>query len=113
MAGRDSVVSPYSTFRLAILKKLQELKFIKGYKVEEREGIKEISVDLSYKDGNPAISDIVIVSRPGQRIYMSYRHLKPILNGLGVSLISTPKGVLTNNEARRAKMGGELLFEIW
>jgi small subunit ribosomal protein S8 len=74
---------------------------------------KEIIIDLLYKDKNPALTDIKIYSKPGRRYYVSYRHLKPVLNGLGYSILSTPKGILTNIEAKKLKVGGELLFEIW
>jgi len=100
-----------SNFNLNILKKLKELKLIKDFK--ETGDKKTVSVQLLYYDNKPALTDVKIQSRPGKRIYRSYKDLKPILSGLGFSIISTPKGILTNKEARKLKVGGEVLFDIW
>jgi len=72
-----------------------------------------LNIDLLYEDGQPVLTGIKIVSTPGSRKYASYRDLKPVLNNFGFMILSTPKGILTNKEARRVKLGGELLFEIW
>ncbi|MGB9707428.1 MAG: 30S ribosomal protein S8 [Microgenomates group bacterium] len=112
LAKKDKVEIPYSRFKEEVLERLKELKFIKDYQITE--GIKkEIKINLLYKDKNPALTDIKIYSKPGRRYYVSYRELKPVLNGLGYSILSTSKGILTNIEAKKLKVGGELLFEIW
>lgn len=112
MAKKETIITPHSNFKELILKKLLQLKFIKDYQVAG-EKIKTISVDLRYDNGLPVLTDIKIYSKPGRRHYVSYRDLKPILSGYGFSIISTPEGIMTNREARKAKLGGELLFSIW
>lgn len=112
MAKKESIISPYSKYKEALLKKLVELKFIKDYKVEG-EVKKTILVTLVYEKGEPALTDVQIISRPGRRFYISYRNLKSIMSGFGHSILSTPKGIVTNREARQKKLGGELLFNIW
>lgn len=109
LARRETVESPVSKYRLAVLDKLVELKFVKKYQIDKR----DINIELLYKDNMPVLTDVKIFSKPGQRFYVSYKDLKPVLGGLGCSLLSTPKGILTNREARKEKTGGELLFSIW
>lgn len=112
LARKDQITVLYSRFNERILRKLKELKFIKDFQVRG-ELKKQITVELLYKDKIPALTDVKIYSKPGQRYYVSYRELKPVLNGLGYSILSTPKGILTNIEAKKMKVGGELLFDIW
>ena len=112
MSHKKIIISPYSKFRVEILKKLKNLGFIKDFKFRG-EKIQIIDIELLYQDEKPAMMDVEIFSRPGQRQYVSYKDLKPVLNGFGYSILSTPKGVLTNIEARQQKIGGELLFSLW
>ncbi len=109
MARKDLIDMPSSKYKEEVLKKLVTLRYIKAYKING----KKISVNLMYKDKKPVMTDIKIFSKPGQKIYSSYKNLKPVLGGLGYTLLSTPKGILTNSEARKEKIGGELLFSIW
>ena len=95
-----------------IVKKLVEKKFLKSYQVEV-EKFKKLSIKLQYLEGKPAIDNIKINSKPGQRRYVSYKDLKPVLSGYGYTILSTPLGILTNKEARLKKVGGEMLFSIW
>jgi len=111
LAKKEVVIGQKSNFNLNILKKIKELNFIKDYQISE-DG-KNILVYLLYNDDQPALTDVKIYSKPGKRIYYSYKELKPVLSGLGFSIISTPKGILTNIEAKKLKVGGELLFDIW
>jgi small subunit ribosomal protein S8 len=111
LSKKDTILCYRSNFNLNILKKLKELNFIKDFK--ESEDKKTVLVELLYRDGKPALTDVRIQSRPGKRIYRSYKELKPVLSGLGFSIISTPKGILNNKEARKLKVGGEVLFDIW
>jgi len=83
------------------------------YKRQEKEDGKKIEVELLYNNNQKALTDVKIHSKIGRRIYRGYRELKPVLNGLGFSIISTSKGILTNVEAKKLKVGGELLFDIW
>ena len=113
MAKRDIIVSPYSNYKGEVLKKLLALKYIKGYKVEEENNKKHVVIELLYKDEVPVLTDIKLFSKPGQRIYISYSKLKNVMGGFGVSILSTSKGILTNRQARKQMVGGELLFNIW
>lgn len=112
MTKNESLMTPHSSYREAVLKKLQDMKYIKSYSVEG-DVIKTIEIELNYTKGVPALTDVKLVSKPGKREYVSYKDLKSVMNGMGVSFLSTPKGILTNHEARKAKLGGELLFMIW
>lgn len=112
LAKKEIVESPHSLFREEILKKLVKLGFIKNYSISG-EKIKIITVELLYKQGTPAISGINIISKPGRRWYVSVKDIKPVLNSFGYAILSTSKGILTNVEAKKAKVGGDLLFEIW
>lgn len=112
MAGNQTVFSPYSKFREEVLKKLKELGYIANYKVEG-ERIKEIIIELAYEKDVSALTDVEIFSKPGRRWYVSYKNLKLVSGGLGHSLLSTSKGILTGKEAKKLKIGGELLFNIW
>lgn len=114
LAGKDNVSASYSKFKEEVLKKLKQLKFIKDYKIEEVDSVKKVLVvDLLYIENNPALTDVKIYSKPGRHYYVSYKDLKPVLSGYGYSILSTPKGIMTNKEARLKKVGGELLFNIW
>ena len=112
MTKNETLMTPHSSYREAVLKKLQQLNYIKSYSVEG-DIVKTIEVELSYTKGVPALTDVKLVSKPGKREYVSYKDLKSVMNGMGVSFLSTPNGILTNREARKAKLGGELLFMIW
>jgi len=112
MAKKETVEVIFSKLAETILKKLVNLKYIKGYKVEG-DMKKKIIVTLSYNEEVSVVTGIEIVSRPGQRVYVSYKELRPVLSGMGYSILSTPKGIMTNIEARKNKLGGELLFKIW
>ncbi|MDH7476448.1 MAG: 30S ribosomal protein S8 [Microgenomates group bacterium] len=112
LAKKEIIISPYSKIREAVLKKLQELNFIKNFQIKG-EKIKKIEIELLYKEGAPALTDVKIFSKPGRRWYVSVKHLKPVLNGLGYSILTSPKGIITEKEAKKLKTGGELLFQIW
>ena len=112
MARKEVITSPYSAYKEAILKKLFELKFIESYEVEG-DVKKNMVIKLKYEEGNPAITDVKIYSKPGMRLYISYKNLKPVLSGFGYSVLSTSKGIMTDREAKKAKLGGELLFSFW
>jgi small subunit ribosomal protein S8 len=112
MASKEVIESPYSKFKEEILKKLLTLKFIKKYQVDG-DKIKKITIYLLYEKGQSALTDIKIYSKPGRRLYVSYKDLKSVLSGYGYSILSTPQGILTNKEAKVKKVGGELLFSLW
>jgi small subunit ribosomal protein S8 len=112
MARKETIESPYSKFREEILKKLIKLGYVGKVDIENGKA-KKFVIELIYKDGIPTVTDFKIFSKPGRRFYVSYKELKLVLGGLGCSILSTPKGILTNQEARRQKIGGELLFQLW
>ncbi|EKE15220.1 MAG: 30S ribosomal protein S8 [uncultured bacterium] len=112
MAKKATIESPHSKYKESVLKKLFSLKFIEGYNIEG-EIKKNITIDLKYEEGNPVITDVKIYSKPGMRLYVSYKNLKPVLSGFGYSVLSTSKGIMTDREAKKAKLGGELLFSFW
>jgi small subunit ribosomal protein S8 len=111
-ARRDQIDSPHSNFREEVLKKLESLGYIKKYTVSG-DVVKSIDITLSYENNMPAVVDVKLFSKPGRRWYTGAKKLKPVLGGMGVGILSTPKGIMTNKEARQKKIGGELLFEIW
>ncbi len=112
MSGRESIIVPFSKLNESILTKLKKLNYIQEITVEG-ETIKQFIVALKYDDGVAAFTDVKIFSTPGRRWYTNYNDIKPVLGGLGVAVISTSKGILTGNEAKKEKVGGELLFHIW
>jgi small subunit ribosomal protein S8 len=112
MAGREEITARHSTYAVAVLEKLKKLKFIKDFSIEG-DVVKEITVELQYNDDGAAFTDVKIISKPGQRMYIGVNEAKPVMSGFGYSIISTPKGILTNIEAKKQNTGGELLFNIW
>jgi small subunit ribosomal protein S8 len=103
-------IYPKSKMKIEILKILKKEGFIEDY--EEKE--KSIIVKLRYfPDGTPLITDLKRISKPSRRVYVSYKELKPVMNGIGIAILSTSKGILTDKEARKLKVGGELLLEVW
>ena len=113
--ARKSVVSsPASRFRSNVLEVLKREGYIRNYlSVDIRPGLKELQIELKYHEGQPVISEIKRVSRPGRRVYYGIRDLPRVYNGLGIDILSTPRGVLSDNEARTAKVGGEVLCHVF
>ena len=87
--------------------------YIRGFAVVEREGRSEIEIELKYYEGEPVIREIERISKPGRRVYTSVRNLPRINNGLGVAIVSTPKGVMADHDARDANVGGEILCTVF
>lgn len=113
LAKREGIESPYSKLKEGVTKKLQELGFVQEYHVEGEGARKNLIIMLKYTHGEPAFTDVTIRSKPGQRWYITVNNIKPVMSGIGYMIISTSKGLMTNVEAKKAKIGGELLFEIW
>ena len=112
-SGFAVVRSPASRFRANVLEVLQREGYIRGYEREELESdMAELRIELKYFEGEPVIKRIWRVSRPGRRVYSSIRELPRVRDGLGISILSTPQGVLSNNEARAANVGGEVLCNV-
>lgn len=110
-----TVKTPYSKFRKDVLDVIYKEGYVDTYEVYEiKKGIKEIAIKLKYaKDGKPVIQKIKKVSRPGRRYYTSVAEMKPVYNNLGIAIISTPSGVMTDSEARKKNIGGEVICELF
>jgi small subunit ribosomal protein S8 len=113
LRNRGKVISPSSKLRERVLEVLKSEGYIRGYAVVEREGRSEIEIELKYFDGEPVIREIARISKPGRRVYTSVRNLPRINNGLGVAIVSTPKGVMADHDARDANVGGEILCTVF
>ena len=106
MRNKSKVSSPNSKLRESLLEVLKNEGYIRGYAVVEKDGRSEIEIELKYFDGEPVIREIERVSKPGRRVYVSVKNLPRINNGLGVAIVSTPKGVMADHAARDANVGG-------
>ena len=113
MRNKSKVSSPNSKLRESVLEVLKSEGYIRGYAVVEREGRSEIEIELKYFDGEPVIREIERVSKPGRRVYTSVKNMPRINNGLGVTIVSTPKGVMADHDARDANVGGEILCTVF
>lgn len=108
------VVTTYSRLHENVLEVLKREGYIRGWQTQDvRQGIKAIRVELKYSEGEPAIREINRVSTPGRRVYSKIADLPRVYAGLGVSILSTPKGVMSDNEARTANVGGEVLCRVF
>jgi small subunit ribosomal protein S8 len=113
-AHKAAVNSPASKLRANLLDVLQREGYIRGYtQFEENEGKPELSIELKYHEGEPVIREISRVSKPGRRVYSSIKDLPTIYNGYGISILSTPQGVMSDSEARIANVGGEVLCRVF
>jgi small subunit ribosomal protein S8 len=113
-AHKPVVRTPASKIRANVLEVLQREGYIRGYSREDvRPGVSELSIELKYVEGEPVIREISRVSTPGRRIYSRISDLPRIYNGLGIAILSTPRGVMSDNEARAANVGGEVLCRVF
>ena len=114
MRRHSNLVVPASKLRGWVLDVLADEGYIRGYSRLEKEGEKpSFDIELKYFDGSPVISKITRVSKPGRRVYSSVRDLPTVRNGLGISILSTPKGVMSDAAARDANVGGEVLCQVY
>ena len=112
--GIDTITSPASRLRANVLDVLKREGYIRDFAVAEtRPGISEIRIELKYHEGTPVIRKIARVSKPGRRVYSGIADLQRVYNGLGISILSTPRGVMSDNEARVANVGGEVLCQVF
>ncbi len=113
MRNRPTVSTPASKLRARVLDVLVEEGYIRGYR-EVSEGVhKSLEIELKYFDGAPVIEMIARVSKPGRRVYSSVKDLPLVRNGLGIAVVSTPQGVMSDNAARAANVGGEVLIQVY
>ena len=114
MRKRSKVSTPASKMRERVLGVLQSEGYIRGFTLIQKAGaFPEFEVELKYFDGEPVIAEISRVSKPGRRVYSAISDLKPVKNGLGISILSTPKGVMSDTAARDANVGGEVLCRVY
>jgi small subunit ribosomal protein S8 len=113
MRGRSTVNTPASKLRARLLDVLIDEGYLRAYSEVEVNGKKELEIQLKYAEGAPVISEIRRVSKPGRRVYSSIKDLALVRNGLGISILSTPKGVMSDAAARTANVGGEVLCKVY
>lgn len=112
-ARKDSLTVPYSKMDFAILKILEDAGYVKS--IAKKEGGKKNFIEIKpvYKDNQPVMTDFKVLSKPSRRLYTGYRDLTTVRQGHGLAIVSTPSGIMSNREARKNKVGGEYLFQIW
>jgi len=110
---KSKISSPNSQLRIRLLNVLQEEGYIRGYAEVEVKGHKELEIELKYHEGQPVIRELKRISTPGRRVYSSVADLKPHRQGLGVSILSTPQGLMTDTSAREKNVGGEVLCQVF
>ncbi len=114
MSKKPEVVLPYSNFKHNLAKVLQNEGWLTKVEVKDAEGFKNLRLELKYDStGQPIISGIKRVSKPGQRIYSARTQIPSVLGGMGTTIISTSRGLMTDKEARKQKVGGEIVCQIW
>jgi len=115
MRGKTNIEVPNSSAVKELCAVLKKLEFINDFKVfkKEKEKFKYLNVELSYANDKPAVMGLRRVSKSGRRVYVGYKDIRQVLGGLGVSVISTSRGLMSNLEARKRKLGGEIICEIW
>ena len=113
-ARHSAVRTPASRLRGRVLDVLKNEGYIRGYREDKNErGLPEFEIELKYAEGQPVIRELQRVSKPGRRVYSNVRDLPRVRNGLGCFILSTPQGVMTDHDARRANVGGEILAQIY
>jgi small subunit ribosomal protein S8 len=112
-ARLTEVKSPASKLRANVLEVLKREGYIRGFNVVQNDNGAIINVELKYSEGQPVIKDIKRISKPGRRVYTQIRDVPRVYNGLGISILSTPRGVLSDKEAREANVGGEVLCRVF
>ena len=114
MRSLNSIDIPSSNFRQNILKILKDEGFIKDYYIEKSENNKiNLKINLKYYEGNPVIKEIKRISKPGRRVYSRATSIPRVMNGLGLAILSTPKGVMSDAEARKNNVGGEIICRVF
>lgn len=112
-AGKSSIASPASKLRMNVLEVLKKEGYIRGYELVEDGNKRNLRIELKYFEGEPVIKTIDRVSKPGRRVYSAIKDLGKVRGGLGISILSTPRGVMSDTEARTANVGGEVLCRVF
>ena len=110
---KEQVDMPFSNLKYEIARVLEEKGFIEKVEKKGKRTKRTIEITLRYKDKIPVISGLKMVSKPGQRIYKSFREVRPVKSGYGIAIISTPKGLMTDKEVKKQRLGGEVICEVW
>jgi len=110
---KDTVSVPFANLKYKLAKILVKNGFIEKVEKKGKKAKKFIELILRYEGGAPAITGLKRISKPGQRIYKNFKEIKPVRGGYGIAIISTPQGLMTNKEARKQKIGGEIICEVW
>ena len=113
MAKKDVITVPFSKMDLAVLKTLQAAGYVKSAEKEMVGRKAFIAIRIAMKSGQPVMTDFKLMSKPSRRTYIDYRSIRAVKQGHGASVLSTSKGIMSDREARKAKLGGEYLFQIW
>ncbi|MBI2029309.1 30S ribosomal protein S8 [Candidatus Gottesmanbacteria bacterium] len=113
LAGKKQVELPYSKIGKSLVKLLAKNKYLTSVEIIENNNIKTMLVKLAYNDKTPVVSDVTRVSKPSYRVYVKTGKIPNVFSGLGVTIVSTPQGLMTGKEARKKRLGGELLCKIW
>ena len=112
-AGNDSFKAPHSKMKVEIARILKEEGYIWNYDVDTSAGFPELIVKTKFVDGVPALSDLKRISKCGRRKYSGSQEIPRVLNGMGISIISTSKGLMTGHQAKKDKVGGEIIAFVW
>jgi small subunit ribosomal protein S8 len=112
-AGKAAIASPASKLRMNVLEVLKKEGYIRGYELVEDGNKRNLRIELKYFEGEPVIKTIDRVSKPGRRVYSAIKDLGKVRGGLGISILSTPRGVMSDTEARSANVGGEVLCRVF
>ncbi|MEA2056951.1 MAG: 30S ribosomal protein S8 [Patescibacteria group bacterium] len=112
-AKKQQVVIPHSKTKLALAEILKKNNYIKDFTIEEKKPQSDLTVTLRYVDGLPAISGVERISKPGRRLYAKVNKIPVTLNGYGITIVSTSKGIMIDQEARKNNVGGELFCRVW
>lgn len=113
-ANKNAITSPASKLRANVLDVLKREGYIRGYsQTDVRAGVTELTIELKYHEGKPVITEISRVSKPGRRVYSKIADLPRVANGLGICILSTPRGVMSDTEARVQNVGGEVLCKVF
>ncbi|HTE48549.1 MAG TPA: 30S ribosomal protein S8 [Candidatus Paceibacterota bacterium] len=113
LAGKESVFLPYSKLKNAILECLKKEGYVSNIEKKVKKDQPVLEIELTYIDQKPKITEVERLSKQSRRVYFGMKDIRPVRNGSGLLVLSTPKGILSGNEARREQVGGEALFRLW
>jgi len=113
MVNHEEVSMPASNLKVELVKVLQSEGYVQGYTVVEKDGFKELKVTLKYNNGKSVITGLQRISKPGLRVYSKAKNMPRVFDGMGIAVISTSKGLMTEKQARANKLGGEVLCYVW